>query len=72
MPLEIEIRNIGWVEGTVAWVQDDRFGIAFRHEIDSQVVRAPAPAPDAPELLLVRTYGSIAQNAPDPKQLRKI
>jgi hypothetical protein len=71
MPLEIEIRNIGWVEGTVAWVQDDRFGIAFRHEIDPQVVRAPAP--DTPEQLVVRTYGSIVRNnTPKPEQLRKI
>jgi hypothetical protein len=39
--LEVNIRNIGWVEGTVAWVQDDRFGIAFRDEIDPKVARAP-------------------------------
>lgn len=36
----IDIRNIGWVEGTVAWIQDDRFGIAFREEIDPKIARA--------------------------------
>ena len=38
----IELRNIGWVEGSVAWKQGDRFGIAFVDEIDPAVVRAPA------------------------------
>lgn len=37
----IELRNIGWVEGTVAWVQDSRCGIAFREEIDPKLARAP-------------------------------
>jgi hypothetical protein len=41
MPVSINLRNIGWVEGTVAWVQDSRFGIAFRDEIDPKVARAP-------------------------------
>ena len=38
----VELRNIGWVEGSVAWKQGDRFGIAFVEEIDPAVVRAPA------------------------------
>lgn len=38
--IEVNIRNIGWVEGSVAWVQDNRFGIAFRDEIDPKVARA--------------------------------
>jgi hypothetical protein len=44
MPVSINLRNIGWVEGTVAWVQDSRFGIAFRDEIDPKVARAPIVA----------------------------
>ena len=40
--VEIELRNIGTVLGTVAWVQDQRFGIAFDEEIDSAVARAPS------------------------------
>ncbi len=39
----INIRNIGWIEGAVAWVQDARFGIAFREEIDPRIARAAAP-----------------------------
>lgn len=37
----VNIRNIGWTEGTVAWVQDNRFGMAFRDEIDPKLARAP-------------------------------
>lgn len=39
--VEVNIRNIGWVEGSIAWVQEDRFGVAFREEIDPKVARAP-------------------------------
>ena len=45
-PVEIELRNIGWVKGTVAWRQENRFGIAFIDEIDPKDARAPLnPAP---------------------------
>ena len=39
--VEVNIRNIGWVDGAVAWVQDDRFGVAFHDEIDPKIARAP-------------------------------
>ncbi len=35
------LRKAGWTEGTVAWVQGNRFGIAFRHEIDPAAARTP-------------------------------
>ena len=38
--VDVNIRNVGWVEGTVAWVQDNRFGVAFRDEIDPMEARA--------------------------------
>ncbi len=46
--LSVGLRNIGWVDGAVAWKQDNRFGIAFVEEIAPRVVRAPvsAGAPD--------------------------
>ncbi|MGH6786821.1 MAG: PilZ domain-containing protein [Novosphingobium sp.] len=45
----VDVRNIGWVEGSVAWVQDSRFGIAFREEIDPKIARAPvAPGESTP------------------------
>ncbi|AKQ41231.1 hypothetical protein CP97_02990 [Aurantiacibacter atlanticus] len=42
--VEVELRNIGWVEGTVAWKQGNRFGIAFIDEIDPKLARAPVAA----------------------------
>ena len=45
--ISVELRNIGWVDGTVAWKQDDRFGIAFIEEIDPIKVRAPVKPADA-------------------------
>lgn len=35
----VNLRNIGWVAGSVAWVQDNRFGVAFREEINPKRVR---------------------------------
>ena len=43
--LEVNIRNIGWIAGSVAWVQDNRFGVAFQEEIDPKIARAPVGAP---------------------------
>ncbi len=37
----IHLRNIGWIDGTVAWVHQNRFGVAFREEIDPVLARNP-------------------------------
>jgi len=37
--LVIDLKNIGPVQGVVAWVQDGRFGIAFAAEIDPKLAR---------------------------------
>jgi hypothetical protein len=42
--VSVELRNIGWVEGSVAWKADDRFGIAFIDEIDPLLARGNPPA----------------------------
>lgn len=44
--VSVELRNIGWVDGTVAWKQDNRCGIAFVEEIDPRRVRASGPRDD--------------------------
>lgn len=56
--VSVNIRNIGWVEGSVAWVQDSRFGVAFREDIDPRLARAQATkaADTAPDYL--RNYAS--------------
>lgn len=34
--LTVNLGQIGAIAGSVAWVQDDRFGVAFDEEIDPQ------------------------------------
>ena len=73
--LMVELRNIGWVEGSVAWKQDNRFGIAVVDEIDPTVVRGPAgsqaPEFDAPRY--TRNHQAVPANQrPDPSRVRKI
>jgi len=71
----VELRNIGWVEGTVAWKQDNRFGIAFVDEIDPVVVRSQggpqAPDFDAPRYTKNHQLAPTVQQS-DPSKLRKI
>jgi hypothetical protein len=64
----VELRNIGWIEGSVAWKQDNRFGIAFVDEIDPRLVRAPIAG-------VASTYdvrGPRQTFGEDPFSLRKI
>lgn len=71
--LEVELRNIGKVEGQVAWVQDNRFGIAFDEEIDSQRARKPSQDPEAtPGLRNEKSWVHRAPTMPDKSSLRKI
>lgn len=37
--VEVNLRNIGWVDGVVAWIQDNRFGIAFVDQVDPKLAR---------------------------------
>lgn len=64
----VNLRNIGWTEGTVAWVQGSRFGIAFREEIDPKVARASLQDGDHTPRF---TRAPLASN-PAAASLRKI
>ena len=71
----VELRNVGWVEGSVAWKQDNRFGIAFVDEIDPVVVRGPGgtqvPDFDAPRY--TRNHQGVPTNQHyDQSRLRKV
>jgi hypothetical protein len=69
----VELRNIGAVGGTVAWVQDNRFGVAFDEEIDSQKARRPLQNPQDPAAGIVKpSWAHRAPRPPEPSQLRKI
>lgn len=39
MVVWVNLKDAGWVEGTVAWVQEKRFGIAFREEVNPAAAR---------------------------------
>ena len=71
--VEVELRNVGRVLGGVAWVQDNRFGIAFDEEIDSQQARRPLPSdPHAPAAMVKPMWTHRAPPPPEPGKLRKI
>lgn len=71
--LAIDLRNVGTVAGTVAWVQDNRFGIAFDEEIDSQLARRPLQATeDVPAAMVERSWTHRAPSPPAPTLLRKL
>jgi hypothetical protein len=53
----VDIRNIGWTEGTVAWVQDNRFGVAFAEEIDPKVARLATTTDNNEAVILRRPVG---------------
>ncbi len=46
-PVSLELRNVGRVDGLVAWVRDNRFGVAFTYEIDPHLVRQTHDIPAA-------------------------
>lgn len=68
--IEVNIRNIGWITGSVAWVQDNRFGVAFSDEIDPQLARAPVGQSESPAPGYVRNHQPWSQ--PEGTKLRKI
>jgi hypothetical protein len=71
--VSVELRNIGAVGGTVAWVQDNRFGVAFDQEIDSQKARRPLQgSEDQATLATSPSWAHRAPRPPEPTTLRKI
>ena len=41
--VEVDLPNLGRIGGRVAWVQGDRFGVAFADDIDPDAVFGSAP-----------------------------
>jgi hypothetical protein len=67
--VQVNIRNVGWVEGSVAWVQDTRFGVAFRDDIDPRLAREPVGKAEDPTPDFIR---SAQPRAATGSVLRKI
>jgi hypothetical protein len=70
--LEVELRNIGCVPASVAWVQDNRFGIAFDQEIDSQNARRPLQSGETAVSPARPYWVCRTPLSPDQSKLRKI
>ena len=71
--VEVELRNIGTVMGSVAWVQDQRFGIAFDEEVDSHRARKPSGEGGVDQTVLNSlSRAHRAPTQPDSNKLRKV
>ena len=44
VPVQVNLRGIGWVSGTIAWFAEGRIGIAFDQEIDPLAARSKVTA----------------------------
>lgn len=54
MPVTVDLRGVGTIEGRVAWTEAGRAGIAFAVQIDPKLARAPAPAGMAPDVSITK------------------
>jgi len=52
MPIIVDLRGIGLIEGRVAWTEAGRAGVAFAVQIDPKRARAPAPAGMAADAII--------------------
>lgn len=68
----VTLRNIGEVQGTVAWRQDQRCGIAFDEEIDVALAREPQADKETPVSIVSRRIFAQAQPAPTAALMRSI
>lgn len=66
----VNLRHVGWIDGLIAWVQDNRFGVAFAVDVDPKVVRAPLPGADADASAINRRFTPMPGLASGP--VRKI
>ena len=71
--VEVELRNIGKIGGNVAWIQDQRFGIAFDEEIDSQSARKAGGEVNSDTAAAgSMSYAHRAPPPPPERKLRKV
>jgi hypothetical protein len=69
----VALRNVPAVEGSVAWVQDNRFGVAFAQEIDPRAPRTPVGNGDLSTPRFVRPASILPNGMPlESGPLRKL
>lgn len=71
--VSVELRNVPAVDGSVAWVQDNRFGIAFAREIDPLAPRTAVGTGDLATPRFVRPASILPNGMPlESGPLRKL
>jgi hypothetical protein len=67
-PVEINLRNIGWITGHVAWVTEGRLGIAFEHPINPMDARKQVGSGE----MDLPPHLKKLNSATDPNKIRRI
>jgi hypothetical protein len=70
--VEINLRSIGWISGSVAWVTEGRLGIAFDHPIDPKSARNSVGSNNVELPFYLQKLDQAATKATDPSKLRRI
>ncbi len=70
--VEINLRHIGWISGSVVWITEGRLGISFDHPIDPKDARKPSGdgTSDVPHYL--KKLNRDAETKADPNKLRHV
>ncbi|MEY4619506.1 MAG: hypothetical protein RIS65_678 [Pseudomonadota bacterium] len=68
-PVEVKLRNIGWISGHIIWVNDHRVGIAFDHPINPKDARKPV---NAGVMELPPYLQRLNTTPPAPGKLRRV
>lgn len=66
--VEVNLQNIGWLSGHVAWVTDGRIGIAFNHPINPKDARKPVGVSE----LDIPNYLKKLNQTTNPSKLRRV
>ncbi|MBK8375788.1 PilZ domain-containing protein [Sphingorhabdus sp.] len=70
-PVEIQLKNVGWVSGKVAWIAESRFGIAFDYPIDPRGAQQQIGAKSNESMpSYLRRLDQKTQNAQDKSKIR--
>jgi hypothetical protein len=70
--VEINLRTIGWISGSVAWVTEGRLGIAFDYPIDPKAARNSVGNNNVELPHYLQKLDQVVTKATDPSKLRRI
>ncbi len=69
--VEVNLKNLGWITGKVAWVAESRFGIAFDYPVDPKAARQNISVNPVDENMphYLRKLNTQAQNKPPLRRI---